>query len=405
MRIFLFLPQVPFPPRSGGRIVTAPLVKGLAARHEVHVFALRHGLDDEDTGAQQLREIGVGLHTEPGTKRIDVPTITRAALSRWPYKVHRFTRPGLARQALELARHSPPDAVHCENCYMAPYAREFPQATRVLYQENFETLLLERWRDNARNPLIARLVELERNRTLRFEMECPLWFNKMVCISPVDEAAFRETASKYPTTEEYFRENLATVRPSIDLPYYDPTQVENLPNPFPNDGRKRVVFTGVFDYQANVDGAMWFLDEVAPKLDREQLSLWFVGAKPAPALLARHNPPYVVVTGSVPDVRPYLVHADAAVVPLRIGGGIRLKILEALALGCPVVSTSVGCEGLWTESDPPVWKIADEPAALAASIQQTLGEPHNKARLREWVEQRFSPARFVREMEGLYAGA
>lgn len=402
MRIFFFLPQLPYPAHSGGRIVTAPLVEGLAASHEVHVFALTHGDGTEAEGEARLRTIVEGVHTTRGTRRINLPVLGRSLFSSYPYKVNRFARRQLLRMAAQLARHHPPDAIHCQNFYTALYGRDLPARRKILYQENFETLILERWAMQTTNPLARKLIETECRRTLNFEMECPLWFDHLVTISSEDEIKYREASQAFPETERHLENHLRTVRPSINLSYYDPAQAGNWANPFPASPLKNLVFTGTFAYEANADAAVWMVKEVLPRLPSDKFNLWLIGNNPTEAVRNLHHPPQVYVTGAVPDIRPFIFHADLAVVPLRIGGGIRLKILEALALGVPVLSTMVGCEGLWSDEDPPVWEIAESSEQFALSVQNLCERTCDRDALRTWVQARFSPERFVREMEALY---
>lgn len=404
VRLFIFLPQLPYPPRSGGRIVTAPLVDGLAAKHEVHLFSLLHGFEGEEEGRRLLAERVASLSTAPGTKRLAPGPLLSAAISKNPYKVHRFWRPSLLAAAREIAKQSPPDAIHCQNFYTARYAKELEAPRKILYEENFEALLLDRWMERVTNPFLSKLIRMERKRTLEYEMESARWFDRMATISSADEQRFRAAAAEFPDTAKHFETSLRTVRPSIDSNYYNPKVLAEVPSPFPkNDERKHVVFTGSFNYLANVDGALWMAQKVTLRLPRDHYSLWLVGQRPEEAVQKLHDPPRVYVTGAVEDVRPYLFHADASIVPLRIGGGIRLKILESLALGCPLVSTPVGCEGLWSKEDPPEWRIAEEPGEFAIAIQEACAQSRRSERLRKWVVERFSPERFVSEMEGLYS--
>jgi len=403
VRLFIFLPQLPYPPRSGGRIVTAPLVEGLAEKHEVHLFALTHGYEGESEGKEVLAKKVASVSTARAYGKLDVRPLWGAAFSKDPYKVHRFWSPRLMREAADLARRSPPDAVHCQNFYTARYGKEIPSPRKVLYKENFETLLLERWAETTSKPLLPTLIGIEKKRTLRFEMESCTWFDEVVTISQRDEKRLREASEGFPDTRRHFERHLRTVLPSIQIEYYDPQRVSGQPSPFPSDGRKHLIATGSFNYLANVDGALWFAREVLPQLPSAEFSFWLVGQQPDPAVQALHDPPHVYVTGSVPDVRPYFLHADAAVVPLRIGGGIRLKILESLAMGCPLVSTSVGCEGLCSQEDPPRWLIADDSEEFAEAIHVACTKSRDSEILRTWVVERFSPDRFVGEMEMVYS--
>ena len=404
VRIFVFLPQLPYPPRSGGRIVTAPLVEGLAKNHEVHLFALTHGFEGEIEGAAELARKVASVVTAPAKKKLDIRPLTTAFFSDLPYKVHRFWNTELMRKSSRLAETHPPDAVHCQNFYTARYGREIPSTRKVLYKENFETRVLSRWKKNSSNPFLKGLIRIEGNRTLRFELKCASWFDEIACISKQDEKLFRQAAKEEEKTERHLDEHLRTIRPGIDLDFYNPERMGEAPNPFPDNDRKNLLVTGSFNYLANSDGSVWMAKEVFPRLPGDRFSLWFVGQRPGPEVRELHDPPRIHVTGSVPDVRPYFKYADLSVVPLRIGGGIRLKILESLAMGCPLVSTSVGCEGICGETESPVWRIADKPEDLARAIEETGSKPRDSESLRKWVRERFSPERFVSEMEALYCG-
>jgi glycosyltransferase involved in cell wall biosynthesis len=380
-------------------MVTAPLVTGLAHHHEVHVFALTHGTPLEDEGRQQLSSQVAGIYTVPGSWKLDLPVLVKSCFAPYPYKVQRFFRKALLTTARELARTQPPDVIHCQNFYTALYAKDLPARKKVLYHENFEALLLERWMETAPNPLFKRFIRIERDRTLRFEKESAAWFDHVVTISPTDESHYR-------TLFQGIR-NPVTIPPAIDLSFYDPQVVRNLPNPFPSGDYRNLVFTGTFSYLANVDAAVWMVENVLPIVNERYpastpVRLWLVGANPHPRVKQLHHPPQVNVTGTVPDTRPYHYYADLAVVPLRIGGGIRLKILEALALGTPLVSTPIGCEGLIQTEDHPIWSIAGTPTQFAETIIHSLEIPQVREPLRHWVAQRFSPERFIRQMEALY---
>ena len=223
------------------------------------------------------------MTTAPGTKRIDPRPLVRAVFSRDPYKVHRFWNTELMRKALDLAASHPPDAVHCQNFYTARYGKEISASRKVLYKENFETLLLERWAETASKPLLPALINIEKRRTLRFEMESCRWFDEVVTISNRDEKNLREAAREFPDTEKHLEDHLRTVLPSIQLDRYNAASMGEIPDPFPQDGRKRLLVTGSFNYLANVDGALWLTGEILPKLSGNKYSLWLVGQHPGPS--------------------------------------------------------------------------------------------------------------------------
>jgi glycosyltransferase involved in cell wall biosynthesis len=168
-----------------------------------------------------------------------------------------------------------------------------------------------------------------------------------------------------------------------------------------------LVFVGSMSYRPNVDAAEFFVRQVLPRIAREvpDVTLSIVGAAPAPSVKRLAQDPRVRVTGLVDDVRPYYAAAAASVVPLRIAGGVRMKILEALALGSPVVSTAIGAEGLELEDGRDLL-IADTPEQFADAAIRLLRDPQLRDRLarhgRATAVRRFSWDSVARALEAVY---
>jgi glycosyltransferase involved in cell wall biosynthesis len=171
-----------------------------------------------------------------------------------------------------------------------------------------------------------------------------------------------------------------------------------------------LVFLGAMDWLPNVDGARWFMSEVLPRIRaaRPQTSVVFAGRNPVPEIsqYARRDP-QVQVTGTVPDVRPWLWNSSVSIVPLRIGGGTRLKIYEAMAAGTPVVSTTVGAEGLAVSHDRDI-RLADDPALFADECVSLLESEQQRraqsAAALDLVVSRFSSERIAMQFEAILAG-
>jgi glycosyltransferase involved in cell wall biosynthesis len=225
----------------------------------------------------------------------------------------------------------------------------------------------------------------------REEQRC--WKRADGCIltSDREEAILRQYAPQAPTL---------VVPNGVDVDYFRPSQA----TPDPDS----IVFVGVMHYRPNVDAMLYFIREVMPHLlrQRPQLTLTVIGAKP-PEELRRLAGPNVVVTDRVPDTRPYVERAGAFVVPLRMGSGTRLKVLEGLAMGRPVISTSLGCEGI-DAVDGQHLLVADQPAEFAHSVLRVLDDPALAARLgrqgRALVEERYSWASVLGQLEAfMYA--
>jgi glycosyltransferase involved in cell wall biosynthesis len=171
------------------------------------------------------------------------------------------------------------------------------------------------------------------------------------------------------------------------------------------DGRS-IVFFGLMSYMPNIDGATYFIQKIWPRIAEAnpQARCKFIGGAPPPSLLALAGP-RIEFTGLVPDLRPHLAEAAAIVVPLRIGGGTRLKIVEAMAMCKAIVSTSLGAEGIEAVPDRDIL-IADEPLAFADAVTRLLKEPGLATRIghsaRELSEARYAWSRAARALEGLF---
>jgi polysaccharide biosynthesis protein PslH len=191
----------------------------------------------------------------------------------------------------------------------------------------------------------------------------------------------------------------AVVIPGVDCEALTP--VDRSPS------SSNLVFVGSMSYVPNVDAAEFFVRDVLPRIAREvsEVTLTIVGARPAPAVRRLAADPRVQVTGLVDDVRPFYAAAAAAVVPLRIAGGVRMKILEAMALGSPLVSTSIGAEGLGLQ-DGRELLIADTPQQFADAVIRLLRDARLRDTLarqaRETAVRRFSWESVARTLEGVY---
>jgi len=196
---------------------------------------------------------------------------------------------------------------------------------------------------------------------------------------------------------------VAVVPNGVDLDFYQPQIV----GPAPGVDANSLVFTGKMDYRPNVDAVLWFVDEVLPLITAQIPNVCFfaVGQSPHERLARLADPPRVTITGRVPDTRPYIAGAGIYVVPLRIGGGTRLKVLEAMAMGQAIVSTQLGCDGFAFEDGQEV-RFADEPAAFAETAVELLRDRDQAAalgrRARAYVETNFGWDTIVPRFEELY---
>jgi glycosyltransferase involved in cell wall biosynthesis len=265
----------------------------------------------------------------------------------------------LRREVESLARHA--DLVVCD--FLAPSVNvptSLP-ARVVLFQHNVEAMIWQRHVSVPQHPLRRAYITEQWRRMLCFERAECRRFASVVAVSDVDAEVFRC---------EYGVASVTTVATGVDLEYFSTR------GSLGRDPRE-IVFVGSMDWMPNEDGIRWFLGDVLPLLRASlpDARLTIVGRSPSIAL-RQHAAAVggVEVTGTVPDVRPYLARAAASVVPLRVGGGTRLKIYEAMAMGTPVVSTTIGAEGLPLEPGRNI-AIADEPQTLARALAEMLTDP------------------------------
>jgi glycosyltransferase involved in cell wall biosynthesis len=264
-----------------------------------------------------------------------------------------------------------------------------PGALRVLDEHNVEYRFMERLERQERSRLRRLYYRLEARKLRDHELAACRRADAILTTSDVDRATLVPHVGAIP---------IRVVPNGVDTAFFTPGPA--------SDGPPRLVFTGAIDYQPNTDGVLHFCGKIWPLVRRSapEATLAIVGKDPPPAVRALAGDG-VVVTGTVPDVRPWMQSATVFVVPLRTGGGTRLKILEALACGRAVVSTSLGCEGLAVTPGQDIL-VADEPAAFADAVVRSLRDPALRARLgaagRALVEQRYRWEAIGADLGGFY---
>ena len=243
------------------------------------------------------------------------------------------------------------DAIHCSHPHMAQYSSDDGSILKVVDMHNVESEILNRYADKAWDPLRKSYARLTAAKLEKYETECACKFDLCTAVSKRDAEFFSKRGA-----------NVAVIENGVDTDYF----------PFkPNTpDEPTLTFTGWMKYHANDEAASFFCSQVFPLIQKNipEVRFTIVGKDPSKEVLRCADRAGVEVTGFVPDVRPYLYGSSVFVVPLLVGGGTRLKILEAMSAGVPVVSTSVGCEGLDVEQGRHLL-VADSPEEFA---QKTL---------------------------------
>jgi len=356
---------------KGGRIRTYQMLRHLRRDHRITYLTL----DDGCHGADAIERA-----TEYCTDLVRVPArfspkgslqfywqLVRNLASALPYAVAKYRSSAMEESITTLTAAGDIDLVVCDFLFPAVNVPKRLPVQALLFQHNVEAMIWRRhasvassrWRQAYLRRQWRRMHEFERAQCQRFD--------GVVAVSPEDAVSF---------AREYGIRNVWPVPTGVDTDYFRPAHT----TPTEPHG---LIFTGSMDWMPNVDAVVFFAEAILPLIHAEapDAKLEIVGRSPAPAVLAlarRH--PSITVSGTVPDVRPYLERARVFVVPLRVGGGTRLKIFEAMAMEKAIVTTSVGAEGLPVH-DGEHLLIADSPAAFAAAITRLLRDPELAAAL------------------------
>ena len=390
-RILVVAPWVPAPTSGFGTRVHQ-LCAGLADQHSVQLLC--HARPDDARDVAVLRERLDAVHTVPAPASSRLRKRLRQAASLVtprPFESRLRTSPGL-RAALEAVLAAEAfDIVQIESAHLGDLTA--PGLPVVLDEHNIEHEILERVAAADHHPVRRAFHRWDGTRMRRFERH--VWSRVDACAltSEREEALLRRVHPDALT---------AVVPNGVDTAYF--RRAGGAPEAAPS-----TVFVGTMHYRPNVDGARHFIEETLPLLWRDHPDLTFTAVgHSAPAELTRLATARVRVTGFVPDVRPHLERATVVVVPLRSGSGTRLKILDALSMGCAVVTTRLGMEGI-DAVDGEHLLVADDPGPFAAAVARLLDDAMLRHRLgaqgRELVVRRYGWRASVEALDDLQSRA
>ena len=363
MHVVIVDGDVSYPPSSGKRLRTLHLMLRLARRHRLTYIARAHNGDGEiRQAAAFLSDQGIEpiLLDDPLPRKGGPGFYARLAanlLSPLPYSAasHRSRR---MRDAIR--KYAALHAVDLWQFEWTPYVATLPASTearRLLIAHNVDSLIWQRYHENERRVLKRFYIRRQCRKFERFERRVLAEVDSIVAVSRDDAALLRR---------QFGVENVEVIENGVDSAYFENVR---------GGKAEAILFLGSLDWRPNLDAVRLLLDVIFPVVHRAEPSarLSLVGRSPPDWLVQRVvQTPNVELHANVPDVRPYLAESGVLAVPLRIGGGSRLKILEALACGLPVVSTRIGAEGLELQPDRDlivVERVEDMAAALVESIR------------------------------------
>ncbi len=367
MKILWVKSDFPYPANGGGQIRTLETLKQLHQRHEIHFAAL------------DLPQPGSGLRGASGycTKAYAVSheaprksgprywaQLAQGPWTSMPVAMQRYRSRALLRLIETITRLEKFDAIVCD--FLASAANVPDLGNVVLFQHNVESMIWKRHTEHAPSPWHRAYSRGQYQRMLRYEAEVCSAAKRIIAVSAADAQAMNSL---------YGAKRVCSVPTGVDVEYFAPPRAI----PPAHD----LVFLGAMDWRPNVDGLLWFARSVLPLIRRQRpnCSLTIAGRNPnAEVRGLGGSDRYIHVTGTVEDVRPYLWESAVSIVPLRIGGGTRLKIYEAMAAKIPVVSTSVGAEGLDVRAGETI-AIADSPQEFAQACLALLEDAGARQRM------------------------
>jgi glycosyltransferase involved in cell wall biosynthesis len=366
------------------------LIRGLAQRHEVEVIALTEDSDSSDASRHALEADGIRLWTVPHDGSMARAAFRAISTSRSLYAA-RYASPAFRTVLRDRLRQRSFDIVQCEFAYMAQYVERHVGPMWVLDEHNVEFQISRTLSQREPSALYRLYAKRELPLRRREELTACQRVDMVLTVSDVDRRALQDELPNLP---------VSVVPNGVDPEWFRPpvTRTPSAPE---------MIFVGKLDYRPNVDGLQWFCREVLPlvRASEPAFRLRIIGGGRADGLRSLAAEPGVDLTGFVPDTRPHLLQAAGLIVPLRSGSGTRLKVLEALALGCAVVSTGQGCEGIGVADGVDVL-LADTAHDFAAQILRLLRSPDLRSSLgragRSLVEREYAWSDIVGRLERVY---
>jgi len=370
------------PPDSGGKIRSFNILRELARQHSVTFFSFHAAQENDphrDLEKIFHRVICVPLKLPQPKSLAEFFEYTSSILSREPYSLTKYCRPEVRNKLHALLKREMYDVIVCDFIAAAGVIPWDWPTPKVLFTHNVEAAIWQRHHQVASNPLWKTISWWEWRRMERAERRYLRRADHVLTVSETDRDAFATVLDPG---------RLTVIPTGVDVDYFQPMPVEETPN--------SLVFIGSMDWLPNEDAILFFVDAILPLIERKNplVSLEVVGRSPSRKLQAlAETRKSVRLTGRVEDVRPFVARGSVCIVPLRIGGGTRLKIFEAMAMSKAIVSTSLGAEGLPVQSGENI-VLADRPEDFAQAILTLLNDAGERKRLstaaRALVEDKYS---------------
>lgn len=363
--LLLLVHRIPFPPNKGDKIRSYHLLKHLVQHYRVHLGTF---VDDEDDWQHvpKICDMCASSHfarLNPLGARV---RSLKALFANRTLSLDYYRDAGLHNWVRGLMQKEKVARILIYSSPMAQYAEEFPLARRV---GDFVDVDSDKWRQYAEKKSwpMSWLYAHEARQLLRYERKIANAFDATLFVSQPEADLFRGLAPESAEKIGFFNNG-------VDTEYFSP--VHHYESPYPANKRV-IVFAGAMDYWPNIDAVQWFAREVLPSIQAKHPDTMFyiVGARPTPEVKQLEDLQGVQVTGTVPDIRPYVAHAALSVAPLRIARGIQNKVLEAMSMAKTIVVSEQALEGIHAIPGKELI-LAKDAAQFATAVDLVLSSPN-----------------------------
>ena len=393
MRILLLCNKPPYPASEGGPMAMNSIITGLLeAGHQVKVLAInseKYNVKESDIPEEYKRKTGIEL--------IDVDLTVKPLnaflnlFTRKSYHAERFISEDFKKRLAEVLDKEQFDVVQLEVLFMAPYVetiRRHSKAMIVLRAHNVEHKIWERIAKDTKSPLKRWYINHLAKTLKEFELNALETVDGVAAITRKDAAFFRKYCSK----------------PVIDIPFG--VYPEQFNPKYEIEGKPKFYHIGSMNWMPNEEGIRWFVDEVLPKtVEKVPDFVYHLAGRSMPEWLTSMKNPHVDVVGEVPDAKEFVTNHDVAIVPLLSGSGIRIKIIESMALGKTVITTRVGAEGILYDEEVNII-IAENKAKMVEAIRSLNENPETAVRIgqaaRKLVEETYDNRKIIARLLMFY---
>ena len=364
MKLLIIDEEFPYPLNTGKRLRTYNLTRELAKENEVHYLAF--GTESSDS-FKHFQNTHLNPHAVAPLQREQSGSRFYAKLfmnlfSPLPYIVTSHYSRSFEQVLIDLQKKHRFDIMICEWSPYARYLENLSDCRKIIVAHNIEATIWKRYAENESNPVKRWYIQKQYEKVAAFEKSCFHLSDGATAVTKQEADTINSYGVPYATE---------VIDNGVDTEYFHPIETPVKQN--------RLVFTGSMDWRPNQDAAIFFAEEILPLLKKMKpdIEAVFVGRNPPEHIKALEKFNGFELTGTVDDVRPYIADAALYIVPLRIGGGSRLKILEAMAMKKTVISTSVGAEGLNVKNKDTIL-LADSAETFAKLILEHL-PPHEQS--------------------------